>query len=146
VQEERFTRVKQDASFPRHGIGYCLEVGALTLDQVDYVVFYEKPFLKFERLLETYVGFAPRGLTSFVAAIFAGRDRTSIARGWRTIHSALRGGADRADRRIARPGSSGWLDAGSNGIRSTLARCAVDSRRSALAANAEAAQSQNQVS
>jgi carbamoyltransferase len=69
VQEERFTRVKQDASFPRHGIGYCLEVGALTLDQVDYVVFYEKPFLKFERLLETYVGFAPRGLTSFVTAM-----------------------------------------------------------------------------
>jgi len=69
VQEERFTRVKQDAGFPRHAIDYCLAAGGVGLDQVDYVVFYEKPFLKFERLLETYVGFAPRGLTSFATAV-----------------------------------------------------------------------------
>ncbi|HUI94966.1 MAG TPA: carbamoyltransferase [Xanthobacteraceae bacterium] len=69
VQEERFTRVKQDAGFPRHAIEYCLAAGGVTLDQVDHVVFYEKPFLKFERLLETYVGFAPRGIASFATAV-----------------------------------------------------------------------------
>jgi carbamoyltransferase len=69
VQEERFTRIKQDAGFPRHAIDYCLSAGGVGLDQVDYVVFYEKPFLKFERLLETYVGFAPRGLASFATAV-----------------------------------------------------------------------------
>ncbi len=69
AQEERFTRKKQDARFPEHAIGYCLAEGQVTLDQVDYVVFYEKPFLKFERLLETYVAFAPRGYRSFAMAI-----------------------------------------------------------------------------
>jgi carbamoyltransferase len=69
VQEERFTRIKQDAGFPRHAIEYCLAAGGVGLDQVDHVVFYEKPFLKFERLLETYVGFAPRGLASFATAV-----------------------------------------------------------------------------
>ena len=61
AQEERFTRKKQDARFPRNAIAYCLAKPACTLDDVDHVVFYEKPFLKFERLLETYVAFAPRG-------------------------------------------------------------------------------------
>ncbi len=69
AQEERFTRKKQDARFPAHAIAYCLEEDGCTLDDVDYVVFYEKPFLKFERLLETYVGFAPRGYQSFAMAI-----------------------------------------------------------------------------
>jgi carbamoyltransferase len=69
VQEERFTRIKQDAGFPRQAIEYCLAVGGVTLDQVDHVAFYEKPFLKFERLLETYVGFAPRGIASFATAM-----------------------------------------------------------------------------
>jgi carbamoyltransferase len=69
VQEERFTRIKQDAAFPRRAIEYCLSAGGVTLANVDHVVFYEKPFLKFERLLETYVGFAPRGLTSFATAV-----------------------------------------------------------------------------
>src|SRR5215469_16291854 len=69
AQEERFTRKKHDARFPAHAIAYCLEEGGIGLDHVDYVVFYEKPFLKFERLLETYVGFAPRGLTSFATAV-----------------------------------------------------------------------------
>jgi carbamoyltransferase len=69
AQEERFTRKKQDARFPAHAIAYCLAEAGVRLDQVDYVVFYEKPFLKFERLLETYVGFAPRGYRSFAMAI-----------------------------------------------------------------------------
>jgi len=69
AQEERFTRKKQDARFPVHAIAYCVEEAGCKLDDVDYVVFYEKPFLKFERLLETYVGFAPRGYQSFAMAI-----------------------------------------------------------------------------
>jgi len=69
AQEERFTRKKQDARFPAHAIAYCLQEGHCTISDVDYVVFYEKPFLKFERLLETYVGFAPRGYQSFAMAI-----------------------------------------------------------------------------
>src|SRR5947199_10412483 len=69
AQEERFTRKKQDARFPAHAIAYCLEEGGIALDDVDYVVFYEKPFLKFERLLETYIAFAPRGFRSFAMAI-----------------------------------------------------------------------------
>src|SRR6266852_1145774 len=69
AQEERFSRRKHDARFPRHAVEYCLREGAITLDQLDYVVFYDKPFLKFERLLETYVAFAPRGLRSFQMAI-----------------------------------------------------------------------------
>jgi len=69
AQEERFTRKKQDARFPISAIGYCLEEGGITLDDVDYVAFYEKPFIKFERLLETYVAFAPRGFQSFSTAI-----------------------------------------------------------------------------
>ena len=66
AQEERFTRKKHDARFPALAIDYCLseEVGKLR-DDVDYVVFYDKPFLKFERLLETYLAFAPRGFHSF---------------------------------------------------------------------------------
>jgi carbamoyltransferase len=69
AQEERFTRRKQDARFPELAIAYCLAEAGIGLDAVDYVVFYEKPFLKFERLLETYVGFAPRGYRSFATAI-----------------------------------------------------------------------------
>jgi carbamoyltransferase len=69
AQEERFTRKKQDARFPKSAIAYCLEEGQCTISDIDYVVFYEKPFLKFERLLETYVGFAPRGYQSFAMAI-----------------------------------------------------------------------------
>lgn len=69
AQEERFTRKKHDAGFPNHAIAYCLAAGGLTLDQVDYVAFYDKPFLKFERLLETYLAFAPKGFTSFRMAM-----------------------------------------------------------------------------
>jgi carbamoyltransferase len=69
AQEERFTRKKHDARFPRHAIAYCLAEAGVRLDRVDHVVFYDKPFLKFERLLETYVAFAPRGFKSFSMAI-----------------------------------------------------------------------------
>jgi carbamoyltransferase len=69
AQEERFTRKKHDASFPENAIAYCLAEGGIALDDVDHVVFYEKPFLKFERLLETYTAFAPRGYKSFSTAM-----------------------------------------------------------------------------
>ena len=69
AQEERFTRKKHDARFPRHAIAYCLQEGRTQLGDVDHVVFYDKPFLKFERLLETYLAFAPRGYQSFSMAI-----------------------------------------------------------------------------
>ncbi len=69
AQEERFTRRKHDARFPRNAIGYCLREAGLSLSDLNYVVFYEKPFLKFERLLETYLAFAPSGLSSFRLAM-----------------------------------------------------------------------------
>ncbi|MBI4264217.1 MAG: carbamoyltransferase [Acidobacteria bacterium] len=69
AQEERFTRRKHDARFPRHAVRFCLEYAHLAPDAVDDVVFYEKPFLKFERLLETYLAFAPRGYRSFALAL-----------------------------------------------------------------------------
>ncbi len=69
AQEERFTRKKHDSGYPEHAIAYCLSEANISLADVDYVAFYDKPFLKFERLLETYLAFAPRGLTSFTAAI-----------------------------------------------------------------------------
>ncbi len=68
AQEERFTRKKHDAGFPVHAIGFCLEYGGLSPADIDHVVFYDKPFLKFERLLETYLAFAPRGLRSFLTS------------------------------------------------------------------------------
>src|SRR6202171_3609610 len=69
AQEERFSRRRHDARFPSSAIASCLEVARTKVEDIDLVVFYEKPFLKFERLLETYVGFAPRGLTSFATAV-----------------------------------------------------------------------------
>lgn len=69
AQEERFTRKKHDAEFPEHAIAYCLQEAGCTLADVEQVVFYEKPFLKFERLLETYLANAPRGFQSFNKAI-----------------------------------------------------------------------------
>jgi len=65
AQEERFTRKKHDASYPKNAINYVLKESGLKLNEVDHVVFYEKPFLKFERLLETYIGFSPSGFKSF---------------------------------------------------------------------------------
>jgi carbamoyltransferase len=65
AQEERFTRIKHDNQFPQNAVEYCLEAGQLTAGEIDYVVFYEKPLRKFERLLETYIGYAPRGFKQF---------------------------------------------------------------------------------
>ena len=69
AQEERFTRKKHDASFPENAVGYCLEEAGITAEDLDYVAFYEKPLLKFDRLLETYLAFAPVGFQSFCKAI-----------------------------------------------------------------------------
>jgi carbamoyltransferase len=64
AQEERFTRKKHDARFPKHAVDYCLKEAGLTPDQLDYVGFYDKPLRTFERLLETYLAFAPAGFRS----------------------------------------------------------------------------------
>ena len=69
AQEERFTRKKYDPSFPKNSITYCLQESKISPNQLDYVVFYDKPFLKFERLLETYLAFAPKGFQSFAASL-----------------------------------------------------------------------------
>ena len=69
AQEERFTRKKHDAGFPYHSIHYCLKEASISGSQIDNVVFYEKPFVKFERLLETYLAFAPKGFASFAKAM-----------------------------------------------------------------------------
>src|SRR5215210_517937 len=69
AQEERFTRKKHDSAFPHHAIAACLESTGTRASEIDYVAFYDKPFLKFERLLETYLAFAPRGFASFREAL-----------------------------------------------------------------------------
>ena len=69
AQEERFTRKKHDSEFPVHAMEYCLDRAGVSLSDIDYVAFYDKPFLKFERLLETYVAYAPRGFQSFRMAM-----------------------------------------------------------------------------
>ena len=69
AQEERFTRIKHDPAFPFQALDYCLREGGLSADEVDYVAFYDKPLTKFERLLETYLAYAPRGFRSFRLAM-----------------------------------------------------------------------------
>ena len=69
AQEERFTRKKHDSSYPFNAIEFVLQYADLKLSEVDKIVFFEKPFLKFERLLETYVAFAPKGFVSFAKAM-----------------------------------------------------------------------------
>src|SRR3990167_1676502 len=69
AQEERFTRKKHDFEFPKHAVEFCLKEGGITVRDLDFVAFYEKPFLKFERILETYLAYAPKGFSSFVKAI-----------------------------------------------------------------------------
>ena len=69
AQEERFTRIKHDQSFPQNAVKYCLNEGGISNDDLDFVVFYEKPYLKFDRLLETYLAFAPTGLKSFLTSM-----------------------------------------------------------------------------
>ena len=69
AQEERFSRIKHDSNFPKNAIEFVLKYSKLKLSEVNYIVFYEKPFLKFERLLETYVAFAPKGFVQFSKAM-----------------------------------------------------------------------------
>src|SRR5947199_6254127 len=69
AQEERFTRKKHDSGFPQNAVQYCLDEAGIKLADVDYVAFYDKPFLKFERLLETYLAYSPRGFASFRMAM-----------------------------------------------------------------------------
>ncbi len=69
AQEERFTRKKHCADFPENAIKYCIEHARVTLSDIDYIVFYDKPLIKFERLLETYLSYAPKGLRSFLSAM-----------------------------------------------------------------------------
>src|SRR5215831_5264342 len=69
AQEERFSRKKHDARFPGHAIRFCLRSGETSPENLRYIVFYDKPLLKFERLLETYIAFAPKGLRSFLIAM-----------------------------------------------------------------------------
>ena len=69
AQEERFTRVKHDFAFPENAVDYCLNSANLTIDDIDFVAFYDKPFLKFERILETYVTYAPLGIKSFLQSM-----------------------------------------------------------------------------
>ena len=69
AQEERFTRLKHDAGFPHYAIEYCLAEAKIDADKIENIIFYEKPFVKFERLLETYLAFAPKGFVSFFKAM-----------------------------------------------------------------------------
>ena len=69
AQEERFSRKKHDARFPKNAIAYCLKEANLHLREIDQIVFYDKPLVKFERLLETYLSYAPKGFQSFLAAM-----------------------------------------------------------------------------
>ena len=69
AQEERFTRKKHDSSFPEHAIRYCLQAAGVQKQGIDFIAFYDKPFLKFERLLDTYLAFAPVGFQSFRMAL-----------------------------------------------------------------------------
>jgi carbamoyltransferase len=69
AQEERFTRKKHDFNSPKHAVEYCLKEAGITANELDYVGFYDKPFIKFERLLESYLAYAPVGITSFLKAM-----------------------------------------------------------------------------
>ena len=99
AQEERFTRKKNDARFPRLAIEFCLGQSGLSLSEVDYIAFYDKPFLKFERLLETYLAFAPRGFKSFRTAMPIWlREKLFQKRMLRRALAELNGGIDLGDR------------------------------------------------
>jgi len=69
AQEERFTRIKHDSSFPSNAISYCLESAALSGEDLDYVAFYDRPFLKFDRIMKTYLSYSPFGIKSFLIAM-----------------------------------------------------------------------------
>ena len=87
VQEERFTRKKHDEQFPKNAIMYVLSEAKINLASLDAIVFYEKPFLKFERLLETYLAFAPRGFNSFIKSIK--NNKKSFEPSLKEIYSSL---------------------------------------------------------
>ena len=69
AQEERFTRIKHDSSFPSEAVKFCLNYSAVSINDLDAIVFYDKPLLKFERLLETYYSFSPKGFKSFITSM-----------------------------------------------------------------------------
>ena len=98
AQEERFTRKKHDAGFPREAIRYCLREGGIALTDLRYVAFYDKPLVKFERLLETYIAFAPRGIPSFLRAMPVWlKDKLFLKRQLQTDLAALAGGIPRSE-------------------------------------------------
>ena len=95
AQEERFTRRKHDSRFPRLAIEFCLSHSGHSLGEIDFVAFYDKPFLKFERLLETYLAFAPRGFQSFRTAMPVWlREKLFQKRMLRRALAELNGGID----------------------------------------------------
>jgi carbamoyltransferase len=99
AQEERFTRMKHDSRFPRMAIEFCLSHSRHSLSEIDYVAFYDKPFLKFERLLETYLAFAPRGFKSFRTAMPLWlREKLFQKRMLRRALAELNGGIDLGER------------------------------------------------
>ena len=100
AQEERFTRKKHDSRFPRHAIDYCLAEAGIGPDQLDFVAFYDKPLAKFERLLETYLAFAPVGFTRFDSRFRSGCERSSICHGRWTRASTASTAADTSSRSI----------------------------------------------
>ena len=69
VQEERFTRKKHDSNFPKNSIDWCFKEAGINAKDLDFVVFYDKPFVKFERILETYLAYAPTGIRQFIQAM-----------------------------------------------------------------------------
>ncbi len=94
AQEERFTRIKQDENFPKEALKYCLQEAGITLNEVDYITFYDKPFVKFERLLETYLAEAPKGLKSFMMSMPVWlKDKLylkeTLSREFRTVYEEL---------------------------------------------------------
>jgi carbamoyltransferase len=78
AQEERFTRKKHDPSFPVNAVKFCLESNNLTSRDLDFVAYYDKPFLTFERILETYLSFSPLGIKSFIMALPLWKKRTGL--------------------------------------------------------------------
>src|SRR5881397_806726 len=101
AQEERFTRRKHDPRFPQHAIEYCLAEGGIRLDEVSYIAFYEKSLIKFDRLLETYLSYAPAGFRSFRAALPVWlKDKLFMRRKLRgdlKSHADLKGPRDSSD-------------------------------------------------
>ena len=110
AQEERFTRKKHDPGFPSHAVEYCVKEAGLTFDDLNYVVFYEKPLRKFDRLIETYLAFAPDGLRSFSMAMPVWlKEKTRLKK---VIRTALGGGERRPPLRPPAGGARPSLSTG----------------------------------